>query len=156
MKRFLAIIAVSFVMFVAIFCLYIWTGGTESAQGDLPYRETALTLAGVMITHQPVVVHCVHPPNVPWVDGYVGYASWPPPEIWLRNCYDTIRLVFGFLSTFSHELLHIEHPNWSEKRVYATEASRVSVVKLAIIRAKLIIKLRDHPVFDGGKIRIVP
>jgi hypothetical protein len=135
--------------------IFVWTGGTNTAKGDLLYRETALTLAGVMLTSQSVVVHCVHPPNVPWEDGYVGYSSWPPPEVWLRNCYDTIRLVHGYVSTLGHELLHIQHHNWSERRVINAEANYEPAVRRAIIRAKAIIYLRDHPVLRS-RIRVTP
>lgn len=95
-----------------------------------------LSVVAALLVGHPTPVYCHHPPGVPWGNA-VGITTWEPPEIFLRDCPGTRNLVRFPVEVFAHELIHVEHPRWPERRVLRWDSwyGRV-VVGPAIRRAK--------------------
>jgi hypothetical protein len=77
------------------------------------------TVASLLVGHH-VPVACQHPPGIPWTDNVYGYTVWEGRQasIYLRSCRRTRLRVRWAVTVFSHELIHVEHPDWSHPRVY--------------------------------------
>lgn len=43
---------------------------------------------------------------------------WTPVKVWLRYCSCVRQLDPYCVFVFAHELIHVEHPGWSEQEVY--------------------------------------
>lgn len=99
----------------------------ESAGGALPpilAPPALLTMTASLVAQTQVRVDCGPPHDWGvWKDGFVGmtFINDPDTHIHLRYCKATVRLERAAVDTFAHELLHVEHQDWPEKRVYATE-----------------------------------
>ena len=75
-----------------------------------------LTLVASLLVGHAVPVHCHHPPGEPWGDA-VGITTYWPAEVWLKDCAGARRLESWPLEVYAHELIHVEHPGWAERRV---------------------------------------
>lgn len=92
-----------------------------------------LTVAAVALSGQQVQVRCQLPPDETSWGRVVGWTYYGNPDtIYLRYCGRTVRLKRPAIDTFAHELLHVEHPPWSEARVSASEHRYGAIVLLAL------------------------
>jgi hypothetical protein len=55
-----------------------------------------------------------------WTGSYYGFTiQTRPAHVYLRACRAVVRGRQPDLTTFAHELIHVEHPSWAHPKVYA-------------------------------------
>jgi hypothetical protein len=80
-----------------------------------------LTTVASLLVRRPVPVVCHHPPGEVWPERVLGETTWPRgrAHVYLRGriCARARRLEGLGVLVFAHELIHVEHLDWPERRV---------------------------------------
>lgn len=102
----------------------------SAVAGMLPgmTAATVLTAVATLLTHSYTPVYC-YPPQAGW-QGAVGITMFDDPvtHIHLRYCNAIILRRRPDVDTLAHEILHVEHPDWSERQILDREHAYGAVV----------------------------
>jgi len=98
-------------------------------------NEVLTIVASLLIGHfTPVYCHAPEGMNWRTASGYTLF--WPEPRIYVQRCNLVLQLNRTWVDVYAHEILHVEHPTWSEHRVAGHEHQYGAVV-LGQLRPRL-------------------
>lgn len=75
-------------------------------------------VATLLIGHHVPVTSAPPPWAGRWVGNTAGWAKSPPDQIGVRHPVWAVQLRHPWLEVFGHEIIHLQHKSWSEKRIY--------------------------------------
>ena len=107
------------------------------------HGAAVLATVAALIVHHPTSVNC-HAPDGGWQDA-VGWTIWEPDAtVYLKFCQDTLERRRWAVDVFAHELLHVKHPYWTERRVERLEHMFGGIVGRVLLEVEAYAAMREE------------